>query len=318
MMTLTLLRKKEIHRALQYATGGFLLFNLVYLSIFYLVTRVTGTFDQLRSLWPWGLAMGLLLGVQSGLYGYARSVLAHSKIGVGGTLALSGGGSLGSMIACCAHLLVLFIPLVGVSFLASLLGRLQVPLLYLALFINAFSITTQLIIMKRHGIFPSRDGAASADIERLKTVRLIIVTLSIPVVLLNFTTISTTVEVDPASREVSRASAVAVDSRWTKLTDTANMVAVSAVPILDDFKQGIGFRIAFETHSVNLDFDPAQIAELTIDQTVSTQAVRWDGPSPGGHHIAGELWFAGRQEKPVSLKLQLRGIADKDREFIWR
>jgi hypothetical protein len=41
----------------------------------------------------------------------------------------------------------------------------------------------------------------------------------------------------------------------------------------------------------------------------------FDGPvPPGGHHIAGVLWSSGRQEKAVSLKLRLRGIADKERE----
>ena len=71
-------------------------------------------------------------------------------------------------------------------------------------------------------------------------------------------------------------------------TATAGEIEVTATPTSADGATVI--RVVFDTHSVNLDFDPVEIATLEVDGR-QVRASSWDGPGPGGHHREGDLTF---------------------------
>ena len=71
-------------------------------------------------------------------------------------------------------------------------------------------------------------------------------------------------------------------------TASAGEIDVTATPTSADGKTVI--RVVFDTHSVDLDFDPVEIAVLEVDGR-ELRATSWDGPGPGGHHREGNLSF---------------------------
>ncbi len=89
---------------------------------------------------------------------------------------------------------------------------------------------------------------------------------------------------------------------------------------------GPTFRVAMDTHAVNLDgYDLAQLAVLRTDQGMTVQPSGWDAPK-GGHHREGTLTFPanGTNGSPVigpatrTLELVIRDIAGvPQRSFTW-
>lgn len=71
-------------------------------------------------------------------------------------------------------------------------------------------------------------------------------------------------------------------------TATADEIEVTATPTASDGATVI--RVVFDTHSVDLDFDPVAIATLEVDGR-ELRASAWDGPGAGGHHREGDLTF---------------------------
>jgi hypothetical protein len=71
---------------------------------------------------------------------------------------------------------------------------------------------------------------------------------------------------------------------------TAGTVTVEAVPLASEELLDIAFAITLETHSVELDFDLAELATLTIGKA-SFPATGWTPDAPSGHHVAGTLRF---------------------------
>lgn len=94
-------------------------------------------------------------------------------------------------------------------------------------------------------------------------------------------------------------------------------VTVSVTPL--SLKPGLpaSFDVSFETHSVDLAFDVAQIASLT-DNMGTTYTPLWEGSPPGGHHRSGTLRFAPDLSKATSLSLSFRDVAGiPTRVFNW-
>ncbi len=94
-------------------------------------------------------------------------------------------------------------------------------------------------------------------------------------------------------------------------------VTVTVAPIT--LKQGFpaSFDVAFETHSVELDFDVETIASLS-DTKGTIYKPTWQGSPPGGHHRSGTLIFTPDIPKQTELTLTLRDIAEvPTRVFQW-
>ncbi|MDF1569109.1 MAG: hypothetical protein RQ801_00950 [Spirochaetaceae bacterium] len=308
--------KSLARRASRTAFVGFVLFNGLYILILYLASLVSGSVEEIRRLWPWGLAVGSLFAVQIGLFSYTRQVLQKRKTGAGSLLAVSGGGSLGSMVACCAHLLPLFLPFLGISLISGLLIQLQMPMIIAALFINSFGILSQLRLMKEHGVLPQESRLAHITGARWNNLRLFVAALAVPslVIVLTFPfpeesyagTVTNPVVMDNTDAKL-----------WAEGYDSSNGVAVSVTPIPKEAENRLGFHISFETHTVDLNFHVDQIVELSLNGTPTMIPAKWIGPPPGGHHVAGELWFEDVPADINDIQLTLAGVAGKDRRFQW-
>ncbi len=89
---------------------------------------------------------------------------------------------------------------------------------------------------------------------------------------------------------------------------------------------GPTFRIAMDTHAVNLDgYDLAQLAVLRTDQGVTVQPNGWDAPK-GGHHREGTLTFPATATNGAAtldpatrtIELVIRDVAGvPERRFTW-
>ena len=65
---------------------------------------------------------------------------------------------------------------------------------------------------------------------------------------------------------------------------------LEATPLTTDDVLDVAFAIKLETHSVELDFNLAERATLTIGDATFT-ATSWEPDAPSGHHITGVLRF---------------------------
>lgn len=86
-------------------------------------------------------------------------------------------------------------------------------------------------------------------------------------------------------------------------TATAGEVDVEAT-----VRSGAGvavIHVVFDTHSVELDFDPVEIATLDVGGWSITPS-SWDGDGPGGHHREVDLTFdEGGAPADMTLTLAL-------------
>lgn len=75
------------------------------------------------------------------------------------------------------------------------------------------------------------------------------------------------------------------------------------------------FQIEVNTHSVNLDFDLAEISELRDSLGNSYKPLKWEGSPPGGHHRSGILKFPQASANAEFIRLIINDGAE--REFYW-
>lgn len=74
----------------------------------------------------------------------------------------------------------------------------------------------------------------------------------------------------------------------------------------------------FDTHSVDLNQDVIQIAELTDDKRNIYKPTAWGRAGPGGHHREGALVFHQINPVPASVELKIKDIGGvPERSFKW-
>jgi len=102
-------------------------------------------------------------------------------------------------------------------------------------------------------------------------------------------------------------------------SSSENAVTVDVTPLnLADGGTSLDFDVAFNTHSVDLDFDPAAISVLRDDQGREYPAIDWDGAASGGHHRSGILRFKVPDYATTSVEVILKGVAGvPERVFYW-
>ena len=92
-----------------------------------------------KSVWYWIVPLVIGFGTQIGLYNSIKHTAQMT-----GTVAVSGGISGGSMIACCSHFLLNIIPLIGFSGLALFLVKYQTAFFAIGIISNVFGIVLML------------------------------------------------------------------------------------------------------------------------------------------------------------------------------
>ena len=101
------------------------------------------TIEQFAALWWLMLPLSIAFGIQISLYTRLKQAIQQKTQA---TIA-SGGASAGvGMLACCAHHATDVLPILGLSALATLVARYQIPILSLSLLINGIGI----LIMWKH------------------------------------------------------------------------------------------------------------------------------------------------------------------------
>ena len=108
---------------------------------------------------------------------------------------------------------------------------------------------------------------------------------------------------------------------WAYDTQDSNQngVRVTVTPRVLSPGKAAQFEIRLNTHSVALEQDLTQVAELRDSLGRVYQVKGWDGSPPGGHHRSGTLTFANLQESIDGITLVLRDIAGvPQRTFSWK
>ena len=70
----------------------------------------------------------------------------------------------------------------------------------------------------------------------------------------------------------------------------AGAITVEVTPLTTGDVLDVAFAVALDTHSVDLGFDLAERATLTIG-TAKFAATAWEPETTGGHHVPGVLRF---------------------------
>jgi len=133
-------------------------------------------------------------------------------------------------------------------------------------------------------------------------------------------TASTPVVAPSSSTSAASANAAPAGDDLTRTNDEASVtVAITPLNLKDKSAATLDFKIALNTHSVDLGYDLTAIATLSTDAGEKVQPAKWDGPAGGGHHREGTLSFPQFKNRGQSLTLTLRGIADvPERTFTWK
>ena len=123
--------------------------------IYFLFLLLIGGFDHaagfITSLWYWLAIIIAGFGLQFGLYTYIRQRIKSRAATV--EVSTSMGVSTGSMVACCLHLAVNLLPIVGLSALTIILTTYQIPIILIGVFSNIIGAVYMISIIKKHKLY---------------------------------------------------------------------------------------------------------------------------------------------------------------------
>ncbi|MBI5870987.1 MAG: hypothetical protein HZB44_08580 [Actinobacteria bacterium] len=106
-------------------------------------------------------------------------------------------------------------------------------------------------------------------------------------------------------------------SSLEKQTREAGGVTVSATPQnVGDGEPAWSFQLVFDTHTVELDQDPALVSVLVANGK-EYAPIAWEGSEPGGHHREGILKFTAVSPRPQDIELIIREVGGSDQSFSW-
>lgn len=103
-----------------------------------------------------------------------------------------------------------------------------------------------------------------------------------------------------------------------EIVKDAGSVKVSVKPVDFSLDSPVTFKISFDTHSVDLDFDLTKISLLEDGNGNRYEPSEWKGSASGGHHRSGTLVFPILKGNPKSIKLIIKGVSSTpERVFEW-
>lgn len=292
-----------------FGVTGSLLLVFIYLATVYLsnLNDPDSVVKSFSEIWYWVIFLAGLFGLQLALHSYIRRFRTGGTVGV----AANGVISTSAMIACCAHNLVGLLPVLGLSAAALFIVRFQIPFILIGLFSNLIGLTVILSTIRKYQLFTS--GSAMERISELgwKNIR--------KIVLISGLVITTAVSI-PAfqSENATEEQSPMLLATWETMKDYRNSVEVIVTPSVIEIGSSVAFRIAFSTHTVDLDFEATEIAGLIDNMGREYSLMSWQGDPPGGHHREISLEFAAPMSDSTSLTLTLRNINQVDRVFEWQ
>lgn len=105
----------------------------LYTATMTLLSNFATAIEQFAALWFLYVPLAIGFGIQVGLYIRLKQAIqqkAQGALAAGGTSAGAG------MLACCAHHATDVLPILGLSALAALIARYQIPILIISIGIN--------------------------------------------------------------------------------------------------------------------------------------------------------------------------------------
>jgi len=149
-----------------------------------------------------------------------------------------------------------------------------------------------------------------------------IIILSIAVVILLLLSIIlfyNTNNIKPDDSNIANEQTEAVlDSGYQSLVDEQAAVTVDITPkVLALGQERNIFAVAFNTHSVPMDYDFSQVIILRDDLDNVYSAQEWTG-GRGGHHVSGEVIFPALDPQASAVEIDIVGVGGVDRVFKWQ
>ena len=134
----------------------YFIFGVTFLLAIYLLLMFisTGSLElsliQLDYYKYWIGALSAGFGIQLALYGYSKHCMV-SPVGLGTVPKVTGATSTVTMVACCAHHLVDFLPILGISTLTSFVGTYVEEFFMIGIIFNVFGIFYMAVKLRRTG-----------------------------------------------------------------------------------------------------------------------------------------------------------------------
>lgn len=99
---------------------------------------------------------------------------------------------------------------------------------------------------------------------------------------------------------------------------TQGNVTIKVTPEAVAVGKKTSFQLVFETHSVDLNFDPSAVSFLVDDSGRKYLHPVWEGTPAGGHHRSGRLIFSQPLSPTASVELIIKDVAGvSQRRFRW-
>jgi hypothetical protein len=105
---------------------------------------------------------------------------------------------------------------------------------------------------------------------------------------------------------LSRDSGTQPESLGTRTVSAGAVDVTMTARSLD--ADGARFQVAFDTHTIDLDTDLPDAAELRVNGQPSGDPGVWDGDRPGGHHREGTLTFETDVPTGATVELRITGL----------
>jgi hypothetical protein len=139
------------------------------------------------------------------------------------------------------------------------------------------------------------------------------------IVIILFVVFGLTVACNSAAIQPSVVQAQTTELTFELQSNDENAVTVDITPLnLPEGGASVDFEVAFNTHSVELDFDPATISLLRDDEGREYPALAWEGSPPNGHHRSGTLRFKVPDYATNFIEVVIKDVAGvPERVFRW-
>lgn len=310
--------QEKIQKAKQKSIFWGVVGGILLLSVYFVIVSVVNSFghaiDEFSQLWYWITALTVGFGIQVGLYAHVRQTIQLKKQahGATSTIATAGGVSTVSMVACCAHHLTDFLPILGLSAAAAFLSAYQLIFIMLGIISNILGATYMLSIIAKHHLYFDANRwltkLAGYNYKRIFKGEISIL----------FTILLVGISLFQPSQVISENNNIDQQVTLEQEQVAANGIWVDVGGVYDRAESTLTLTIKFTTHSGSLDFQVDEIATLSINGHEVVLPVTWVGSPPGGHHRSGELNYEDlpADVKSITLQLSTKGRMGV-RTFAW-
>jgi len=153
-------------KALLFGISASLLLTFGYVALLTWLNSFAHAMQRFSELGFWMPTIILGFGLQIFLFVYMREAAKQKALSASGSVAISGGTSVGSMALCCLHHVSDIVPILGVSAATIFLTRFEGFFLTLALVSNALGIIFMLGKIQDRSLFP-KDSALLSKFFKL-------------------------------------------------------------------------------------------------------------------------------------------------------